>query len=124
VTVHAPIHDDVPDVTNAGFLVEAAVFHPGDAMTLPDVPVDTLLVPVHGTWTCLSDTIEWVRAITPRRALAIHDSGLSPVGTAIVDGFLGAHGPGIGASYLHLAPRSSVDVTVPRQPDVARSGRP
>ena len=113
VTPHAAIHAQVADVTNAGFLVEGTVFHPGDALTLPNVPVDTLLVPVHGTWTCLSTTIEWVRAISPRTAVAIHDAGLSSVGNSTIDGFLGANGPGIGASYLHLATRESVDVSGP-----------
>jgi L-ascorbate metabolism protein UlaG (beta-lactamase superfamily) len=113
VSPHARIHADVPQVGNAGFLIDEAVFHPGDSLALPLVPIDTLLVPVHGTWTCLSDTIEWVRAVAPRRAVAIHDSGLSTVGKSIVDGFLGPNGPGIGAAYVHLEPHMSMQVTVP-----------
>ena len=120
VTTHAPIHAEVPDVSNAGFLIEQALFHPGDALTLPGVPVDTLLVPVHGTWTRLADTIDWVRAVTPCRAVAIHDSGLSSVGKSIVDGFLGRNGPGIGASYVHLRSCMAVDLDVPARP--GRSG--
>ena len=124
VTLHAPIHAQVADVLNAGFLVEGAVFHPGDALTLPSVPVDTLLVPVHGSWTCLSATIEWVRAIRPRSAVAIHDAGLSSVGNSIVDGLLGSNGPGTGAAYLHLASQESVYVSLPVLRGVAEAAAP
>ncbi|MEV7899558.1 MBL fold metallo-hydrolase, partial [Streptomyces cyaneofuscatus] len=44
--LHAVIHPDIPRITNIGFLVDGSVFHPGDALTVPDRPVDTLLLPV------------------------------------------------------------------------------
>ncbi len=47
--LHAVIHPDIPRVTNVGFLVEGGkVFHPGDALTVPDHPVETLDAPGHG----------------------------------------------------------------------------
>jgi hypothetical protein len=101
---HAPVHDDVPAVENTGFLVEDALFHPGDALTVPGTPVDTLLVPLHGAWTNLALTIDWVRALAPRQMVGIHDAGLSEVGRAVVDGYLGANGPGTGAEYVPLDP--------------------
>src|SRR3954465_6753160 len=33
---HAVIHPDIPRVRNVGFLVEGTVFHPGDALTVPE----------------------------------------------------------------------------------------
>lgn len=44
--LHAVIHPDIPRITNVGFLVDGSVFHPGDALTVPERPVDTLLLPV------------------------------------------------------------------------------
>ncbi len=44
--LHAVIHPDIPRITNVGYLVDGSVFHPGDALTVPDHPVDTLLLPV------------------------------------------------------------------------------
>lgn len=44
--LHAVIHPDIPRITNIGFLVDGSVFHPGDALTVPDHPVDTLMLPV------------------------------------------------------------------------------
>ncbi|MGJ3561611.1 MBL fold metallo-hydrolase [Streptomyces sp. INA 01156] len=45
--LHAVIHPDLPRVTNVGYLVDGgALFHPGDALTVPDHPVRTLMLPV------------------------------------------------------------------------------
>ena len=38
--LHAVIHPDIPRVTNVGYLVDdGKLFHPGDALTVPDRPV-------------------------------------------------------------------------------------
>jgi L-ascorbate metabolism protein UlaG (beta-lactamase superfamily) len=108
-TWHAEIHPDIPLVTNTGFLVEQKIFHPGDALTLPDKPVDTLLLPAHASWSRTSELIDWVREIAPRRAVGVHDGALNNVGLAIVDGLLGDRGPGIGCHYLSIAPHESID---------------
>jgi L-ascorbate metabolism protein UlaG (beta-lactamase superfamily) len=108
-TWHAEIHPDVPRVTNTGFLIEQRLFHPGDALTVPDKPVDTLMLPVHAAWSRTSELIDWVREVAPRRAVAIHDGALNNVGLAILDGFLGDHGPGIGSTYLAIAPHDHLD---------------
>jgi hypothetical protein len=83
------VHPHVPGVLNAGFLLAGCVFHPGDSLTVPDVSVDTLLVPVHASWLRVADLIEWVRAVAPRQAVGFHDSGLSRLGRAVVHGLLG-----------------------------------
>ena len=36
---HAEIHRDIPIIENTGFLVDGEVFHPGDALTVPEDPV-------------------------------------------------------------------------------------
>ncbi|MET0699337.1 MAG: MBL fold metallo-hydrolase [Mycobacterium sp.] len=108
-TWHAQIHSDVPRVMNTGFLVEGQLFHPGDALTIPDKPVDTLLLPVHAAWSRTSDLIDWVREIAPYRTVGVHDGALNRVGVAIMDGLLGNHGPGIGSIYSPVAPYGSID---------------
>lgn len=104
-TRHAPVHPDVPVVANTGFLIDRRLFHPGDALTVPDRPIATLLLPVHAPWSRMSDLIDWVREVSPVRAFAVHDGALNPTGIAMVGGFLGEHGPGIGAQYRRLALR-------------------
>jgi L-ascorbate metabolism protein UlaG (beta-lactamase superfamily) len=101
---HAQLHPDIPVVANTGFLVEESLFHPGDALTVPDRPVKTLMVPVHAPWSCIGDLIDWVREISPERAFAVHDGALNAFGIAVVDGLLGEYGPGMGATYRRLEP--------------------
>ncbi len=45
--LHAEIHPENPRIPNIGFLVAGRVFHPGDALTILEEPVATLLLPMH-----------------------------------------------------------------------------
>lgn len=77
---HAIIHSDIPLMSNVGYLVDGAVFHPGDSYFVPPVPVETLLVPTSGPWAKLGEQIDYVRAVKPARAVQIHDLMLSDAG--------------------------------------------
>ncbi|MFF4261933.1 MBL fold metallo-hydrolase [Streptomyces virginiae] len=90
--LHAVIHPDIPRVTNVGYLVEGSLFHPGDALTVPGVPVETLMVPVHAPWNKVSEVIDYLREVKPRRALDIHDAYLADIARPIYDNVLGALG--------------------------------
>ncbi|MFI5620968.1 MBL fold metallo-hydrolase [Streptomyces sp. NPDC051567] len=98
--LHAVIHPELPRVTNVGFLVEGSLFHPGDALTVPGVPVETLLLPVHAPWNKVSEVIDYLREVAPRQALDIHDAYLSDLARPLYDGLLGALG---GAPHGRLA---------------------
>lgn len=102
---HAEIHRDLPLVRNTGFLIGGRVFHPGDALTVPEAPVDLLLVPSHGPWTRTGDLIDYVRQVRPARVAPIHDAMLSETGNGGVDAFLAeqpGRGPGTGAPYSRM----------------------
>src|SRR5438874_8775210 len=64
---HALLHQDVPLVANTGFLVGGEVFHPGDALTVPEEPVPTLLLPGNAPWLKAGEMIDYGRAVAPRR---------------------------------------------------------
>ncbi|GII21170.1 MBL fold metallo-hydrolase [Planosporangium mesophilum] len=87
--LHAIIHPDLPQVANVGFFVEepggdGGFYHPGDSFDVPtDARVDTLFVPVAGPWMKLSEAVEFVRQVAPRRAYAMHDGILNDVGHMI-----------------------------------------
>lgn len=106
---HAEVHRDIPRITNTGFLIDRHLFHPGDALTVPDRPIETLLLPVHAPWSRTADLIDWVREVGPKQVLAIHDGALNSIGLALVGGLLGDHGPGIGADYHRLDVHDSVE---------------
>lgn len=102
---HAEIHRDLPRVHNTGFLIGGKVFHPGDALTHPDAPVELLLTPLHGPWTRTGDLIDFIRDIKPDRVSPIHDALLSDLGNGLADSILGAadgRGPGTGAPYTRM----------------------
>ncbi|MGY1746298.1 MBL fold metallo-hydrolase [Blastococcus sp. SYSU D00695] len=108
--LHAVIHPEVPRVANVGFLVGGEVFHPGDAFTVPGVPVTTLLLPVHAPWSKVSEVIDYVRAVGADQAYAVHDGLLNDRGLGLVGGLLGERGPGTPTPYGRLAPGDSVEL--------------
>jgi L-ascorbate metabolism protein UlaG (beta-lactamase superfamily) len=107
---HAVIHPEIPQIRNVGFLVEGTVFHPGDALTVPDAAVPTLLLPLHAPWSKASELIDYLREVGADRALAVHDGLLNDTGLTIVGGLLGERGPGQPSPYARLAPGDSIEV--------------
>jgi L-ascorbate metabolism protein UlaG (beta-lactamase superfamily) len=108
--LHAVIHPDIPRITNVGFLVDGEVFHPGDALTVPGRPVETLLLPVHAPWNKLSEVVDYVRQVAPSTAYAIHDGLLNDTGLGLFGRLLGPGGLDVaGARYERLEPGGSVE---------------
>jgi L-ascorbate metabolism protein UlaG (beta-lactamase superfamily) len=87
--LHAVIHPDLPRVFNSGYvftLGDTTVYHPGDALTLPEQAIDVLCVPVCAPWMRAAEGIDFARAVGAPRNLAIHDRVYSEAGLRIVDG--------------------------------------
>jgi L-ascorbate metabolism protein UlaG (beta-lactamase superfamily) len=105
---HEVVHPDVPPVQNVGFLIDGEVFHPGDAFTVLDVP--TLLVPGQAPWMTLTDMIDYLRAVTPRRAIAIHDGLLNDFGLGLVENQLTTEGEHQRSDFRRLRPGESIDL--------------
>ncbi|WP_181955703.1 MBL fold metallo-hydrolase, partial [Raoultella terrigena] len=85
---HAVIHPDYPRFDNSGFLLTLggeSVYHPGDSLTTPGVPIDVLLAPISGPWLKVSEAIDFVRAVAAPRSLGIHDRVYSEVALGMVD---------------------------------------
>lgn len=109
--LHAVIHPDMPRITNVGYVVDGSVFHPGDALTVPGRPVDTLLLPVHAPWSKVSEVIDYLREVRPRQAYDVHDGLLSANAHGVYGRMLGPDGPGVGGAEHHrLDPGDSVVV--------------
>ena len=56
------------------------LYHPGDALFVPDQPVETLLVPLHASWLKTAEAISFLRAVRPERAFGIHDAQINSRG--------------------------------------------
>jgi len=103
---HAVIHPDIPTVANLGYLVDGSVYHPGDSFDVPaDATVDTLFVPVSAPWLKMAESVEFVRAVKPRRAFALHDSLLNDAGLGLSDSLMARLS---GAEYRRLGAGQSV----------------
>jgi L-ascorbate metabolism protein UlaG (beta-lactamase superfamily) len=86
---HAVIHPDIPQVANLGYLLDGRVYHPGDSFDVPgDAEVDTLFVPVSAPWLKASESVDFIRAIRPRHAYALHDALLNDIFAGLLNGLL------------------------------------
>jgi len=73
-STHAEIHPDVPRVANVGYFLGERLFHPGDALTVPDEPVELLAIPAVAPWSKVAETVDYLRAVAPAIAIPIHDA--------------------------------------------------
>ncbi|MBI4944281.1 MAG: MBL fold metallo-hydrolase [Actinobacteria bacterium] len=77
---HLPVMPDQEPTPNLGYVVDDAVYHPGDALDVPlgAVPrVETLLVPMQASWLLTRAAVEFVRAVDPVQAVGIHDGQIN-----------------------------------------------
>ncbi|MEQ4209929.1 MBL fold metallo-hydrolase [Actinopolymorpha sp. B17G11] len=108
--LHEVIHPDLPQVPNVGFFVDASFFHPGDAFTVPEAPVRTLMVPTSAPWLRGADSIDYIRAVKPTLALSAHDGMLNDIGLQVVDGLVGSMAEKSGSRFRRLAVGEALDV--------------
>jgi L-ascorbate metabolism protein UlaG (beta-lactamase superfamily) len=85
---HARVDRAVPIVPNTGFAVDGLVFHPGDAFTVPEDKIPTLLVPVSGPWLKFGEVADYLRAVAPERGYWIHDALLNDKGVELFTNML------------------------------------
>jgi hypothetical protein len=69
--------------------------------------VDTLFVPVSAPWLKLAESLDFVRAVAPRRAFALHDCLDNERSAKLIDGQLSTRAR---CPYERLAPGSTIDM--------------
>jgi hypothetical protein len=107
---HAIIHRDIPAIANTGYRVDGQVFHPGDALTVPEDPVTTLLLPVNAPWLKAGEFIDYFREVGPAQGYAIHDGMLNDFGLTVLNNWLAAAAAPIEATLTRLPPGGTVDL--------------
>jgi len=90
---------------DVGYVV-GGVYHPGDALHVPDLEVDTLLVPAAAPWLKLAEALDFMRAVAPRQARPVHDAMLTEIGHALVGRWLATKG---GTEYARWATGESLE---------------
>jgi L-ascorbate metabolism protein UlaG (beta-lactamase superfamily) len=108
--VHAEVHRTLPRVDNVGVLVDGVLFHPGDSLEPPGVPVELLATPASAPWLKIGEVMDYVSAVRPQRAIAIHDSLLSEAGMRMSEARITGVIESIGGTYVQLRPGDAVTV--------------
>ena len=104
---HAQVFEDEPDCANQGYIIEGRLYHPGDALFVPDQAVETLLVPLQASWLKTAEAISFLRAVGPKRAFGIHDAQINSRGLRGANGWLTEQG---GHGYQYLTPGEGFDL--------------
>lgn len=90
---HAVIHPDIPLIDNTSYLIgdaehPARLMHPGDALFVPDEPVEVLAAPAAAPWMKISEAVDYLRAVAPVHAVPIHQGIIDPSARGIYYGRL------------------------------------
>ena len=90
---HAVIHPELPVIDNISYLIgdgehPAKLMHPGDALFVPDEPVDVLATPAAAPWMKISAAVDYLRAVAPTHAVPIHQGIVAPEARGIYYGRL------------------------------------
>lgn len=90
---HAVIHPEIPGIDNISYLIgdadhPARLMHPGDALYVPDEPVEVLATPAAAPWMKISEAVDYLRAVAPRHAVPIHQGIITPDARGIFYGRL------------------------------------
>ncbi len=105
---HAAVVAGQDVCANLGYVVasgDESVYHPGDALAVPDAAVTTLLVPMQASWLKTEEAIGFLRAVQPDRAVGIHDGQVNDRARASLNHWLATEG---GTDYRWLAPGTSL----------------
>jgi L-ascorbate metabolism protein UlaG (beta-lactamase superfamily) len=60
----------------------------GDSFTVPEDPVQTLLLPASGPWLKTGEMIDYAREVSPQRGYVIHEALFGDTGLTVLESFL------------------------------------
>lgn len=108
---HAVIHSSIPVIDNVGVLINDLVYYPGDSFTVPEgVDVDLLAAPAGAPWMKISEGMDFVTAVAPKRAFGTHEMVLSGPGQSMSHDRLQWATEQSGGTYYPLAPLDTLEV--------------
>jgi len=108
---HAVIHSSIPLVDNVGVLVNGELYYAGDSFTIPEgVEVGTLAVPAGAPWLKISEVIDYVLAVKPKRSFPTHEMVLSRAGKNLSNARIQAATEQGGGVFFALEPGDSLDL--------------
>lgn len=94
--LHQVIHRSIPVCQNTAVMVNSSLYYPGDSYTFPETQPEILAVPTSAPWLRISDVIDFLEVIKPKRAFSTHNALLSEQGNKLqnsrVKEFVEKHG--------------------------------
>ncbi|WP_350349609.1 MBL fold metallo-hydrolase [Agromyces sp. G08B096] len=107
---HAVIHASIPVVDNLGVLVDERLYYAGDSFTVPeDVEVEVLAAPAGAPWMKISEAMDYVVEVAPKRAFPTHEMMLSRAGKESSNARLKWATEQGGGEYFALEPGDTLD---------------
>ena len=108
---HAVIHESIPVIDNVGVLVNDELYYAGDAFTVPEgVEVGTLAVPAAAPWMKISEAMDYVLAVKPKRSFPTHEMLLSRAGKELSNARIQSVTEHGGGEFFALEPGDSLDL--------------
>ena len=108
---HAVIHPSIPVIDNVGVLINDRVYYPGDSFAVPEgVEVDVLAAPAGAPWMKISEGMDFVTAVAPKRAFGTHEMVLSGAGQNMSHDRLRWATEQGGGRYFALAPLDTLEI--------------
>jgi L-ascorbate metabolism protein UlaG (beta-lactamase superfamily) len=108
---HAVIHRSIPVVDNVGVLINDVLYYAGDSFTIPEgITVDTLAVPAGAPWLKISEVMDYVEAIKPRRSFPTHEMVLSVAGKTMSNARIQSATENGGGEFFPLEPGETLDL--------------
>jgi L-ascorbate metabolism protein UlaG (beta-lactamase superfamily) len=107
---HATIHRSIPIVDNVGVFVNETLYYPGDSFTVPKGPVEVLAVPASAPWLKISEVMDYLDTVRPRRAFPTHERVNSDIGNTMANARITAVVESHGGSVTVLQPGESIEV--------------
>lgn len=104
---HALLHPSVPVIENNCYLIDGAIYHPGDSFIVPTKQPQLLLLPIMAPWSKTAEVVDFAVSVRAPRALPIHDGMLTETGLRFIEGHVTRIGGEHGVQYTTAAPGST-----------------
>lgn len=107
---HAVIHRSIPVIDNLGVLVNGQFWYGGDSFTVPPKPVASAAIPAGAPWLKISEVMDYVVKLAPKRAIQTHDAVLSDKGLALAAARIADAMGTYGGELTVLAPGETLEL--------------
>lgn len=104
---HAIIYQQVP-CKNTGVMVNNELYYPGDSFTLPNNPVELLAFPAAAPWMKVSEVVDFIKQVAPKKAFPTHNGTLSEFGEKVNYRYIEQAITELGGTFVKLEPGQSL----------------